>query len=201
MTDFKLMELPYKNNALEPYISSETISYHHGKHHQAYVNNLNKLIKGTDFENKTLEEIIKKAKESSETGIFNNSAQIWNHDFYWHSLTPNGTNINDHEEIKNAIDQSFESFESFRKEFTEKATKAFGSAWAWLVYNKKGLEIVITNNADTPILNTDTTPLLTLDLWEHGYYIDYRNRRPDYIKDFFDNLINWGFANNNLKKS
>lgn len=196
---FELMKLPYGEKDLEPCISSETIGYHYGKHHQTYVNNLNNLIKGTEFEKLTLEEIIKKSKKDSEIAIFNNSAQIWNHDFYWNSLSPKNNNINDYEEVKNAISQGFGNIDNFINEFTEKSAKAFGSSWSWLVYADNSFKITTTSNADNPLIY-DQTPIFTLDLWEHSYYIDYRNKRPEYIKSFLENLINWEFIYKNLQK-
>lgn len=187
-----LPELPYAKNALEPHISAETIEYHYGKHHQAYVNNLNNLIPGTEFENMTLEEIVMK----STGGIFNNAAQVWNHTFYWHCLSPNGGGEPDGA-LRSAIDKAFGSFEEFRKKFTQTAITTFGSGWAWLVQNKDGsLAIVSTSNAATP-MTAGQKALLTCDVWEHAYYIDYRNARPSYV-DHFWNLVNWGFVAKNL---
>lgn len=187
-----LPELPYAKNALEPHISAETIEYHYGKHHQAYVNNLNNLIPGTEFENMTLEEIVMK----STGGIFNNAAQVWNHTFYWHCLSPNGGGEPDGA-LRSAIDKAFGSFEEFKKKFTQTAITTFGSGWAWLVQNKDGsLAIVSTSNAATP-MTAGQKALLTCDVWEHAYYIDYRNARPSYV-DHFWNLVNWGFVAKNL---
>lgn len=189
---FTLPELPYSKSALAPHMSQETLEYHHGKHHNAYVNNLNNLIKGTKYENMTLEEIIL----SSEGPIFNNSAQIWNHTFFWNSLSPNGGG-----EAKGlaleAITKEWGSFEKFKEEFTKSAVANFGAGWTWLVKNKDGkLAIVNTSNAQTPI-TTGATPLLTVDVWEHAYYIDYRNERPKFINGFWA-LANWDFVNANL---
>lgn len=187
-----LPELPYAKNALEPHISAETIEYHYGKHHQAYVNNLNNLIPGTEFENMTLEEIVMK----STGGIFNNAAQVWNHSFYWHCLSPNGGGEPDGA-LRSAIDKAFGSFEEFKKKFTQAAITTFGSGWAWLVQNKDGsLAIVSTSNAATP-MTAGQKALLTCDVWEHAYYIDYRNARPSYV-DHFWNLVNWDFVAKNL---
>ncbi|MFZ5594420.1 MAG: superoxide dismutase [Fe] [Pseudomonadota bacterium] len=187
-----LPELPYAKNALEPHISAETIEYHYGKHHQAYVNNLNNLIPGTEFENMTLEEIVMK----STGGIFNNAAQVWNHSFYWHCLSPNGGGEPDGA-LRSAIDKAFGSFEEFKKKFTQTAITTFGSGWAWLVQNKDGsLAIVSTSNAATP-MTAGQKALLTCDVWEHAYYIDYRNARPSYV-DHFWNLVNWDFVAKNL---
>ena len=188
---FQLPELPYDRTALEPHISQETLDYHYGKHHNTYVVKLNTLIEGTEFEGKNLEEIIK----TSSGGVFNNAAQIWNHTFYWNSLSPNGGG-KPTGELSAAIDQAFGSFDNFVAEFTDKAVNNFGSSWTWLVKNSDGsVEIVNTSNAGTP-LTGDQKPLLTCDLWEHAYYIDYRNVRPDYLKNYWS-LVNWDFATDN----
>lgn len=192
---FTLPDLPYAKNALAPHISEETLNYHHGKHHLAYVNNLNKLLENSPLASESLEHIIC----HSSGGIFNNAAQIWNHTFYWHSLSPQGGG-QPNGELMQLIARDFGSFEAFKTAFTQCAATTFGSGWAWLVLNKeKKLEIVSTSNAATP-LTTDATPLLTCDVWEHAYYIDYRNARPSYI-DAFWALVNWEFANENLKKA
>ena len=185
---FTLPPLPYKKDALAPHISAETIEYHYGKHHQAYVNKLNDLIKGTEFENvNSLEDIIKKASG----GIFNNAAQIWNHSFYWQCLTPKATPMPD--VLKQALTQIFGSVDQFKTSFIEKAMGNFGSGWTWLVKNTAGsLEIVNTSNANNP-LTDNKTPLLTCDVWEHAYYIDYRNARAKYLENFWE-LINWNFV-------
>ena len=189
---FTLPELPYATNALEPHMSAETFSFHHAKHHNAYVTNLNKLIDGTGFAGKTLEEIIK----TSDGGIFNNAAQVWNHTFFWHSLTPNGGGAPTGA-IADKIVADFGSYEKFREEFTAAATTQFGSGWAWLVLEAGKLKIVKTGNAETPITKGQT-PILTLDVWEHAYYLDFQNRRPDFIATYLDKLVNWKFANENL---
>jgi Fe-Mn family superoxide dismutase len=182
-----LPPLPYAIDALAPHISQETLEYHYGKHHQTYVTNLNNLIKGTEFENLSLEEIIKK----SSGGIFNNSAQVWNHTFYWNSLTPGGKAVSG--ALADAINAKWGSFEKFQEEFTKSAVGNFGSSWTWLVKKADGsLDIVNTSNAATP-LTTDAKALITCDLWEHAYYIDYRNVRPKYLETFFA-LANWEFA-------
>jgi Fe-Mn family superoxide dismutase len=187
-----LPPLPYELTALQPHISKETLEFHYGKHHQAYVTNLNNLIKGTEFEELTLEEIIKK----SSGGIFNNAAQVWNHTFYWHSLSPNGGGPPTGK-LAQAITAKFGSFDDFKKQFTQTAVGTFGSGWAWLVKNADGsLELVSTSNAQTPLTMAGKVPLLTCDVWEHAYYIDYRNRRPDYVGAFW-NLVNWEFASKN----
>lgn len=185
---FDLPPLPYKMDALEPHISRETLEYHYGKHHQAYVTNLNNLVAGTDMENKPLEVIIK----TSNGPIFNNSAQVWNHSFYWECLSPNGGG-QPTGKLQAAINKSFGSFDAFKEQFTKVAIATFGSGWAWLVKNPQGeLEIVSTSNAQTPI-TTANIPLLTCDVWEHAYYIDYRNARPKYLEAFW-NLVNWDFV-------
>jgi Fe-Mn family superoxide dismutase len=188
---FELPALPYSSNRLVPYISEETLDFHHGKHHQTYVTNLNNLIAGTEFEGLTLEEIIVK----SSGPIFNNAAQVWNHTFYWNSLIPNGGG-EPTGKLAEAIVATFGSFAKFKEEFTKTAVTTFGSGWAWLVKNADGsLGLVSTSNAGTP-LTTGQIPLLTADVWEHAYYIDYRNARPAYLEAFW-NLVNWDFAEAN----
>ncbi|MCF6235298.1 MAG: superoxide dismutase [Fe] [Gammaproteobacteria bacterium] len=190
--EHKLPELPYAMNALAPTISQETLEYHYGKHHKAYVTNLNNLIKGTEFENASLEEIIKK----SSGGLFNNAAQVWNHTFYWNSLSPNGGG-KPSGTLADAINAEFGSFEAFKEKFSTSAATNFGSGWTWLVKNQSGsLEIVNTSNAGCP-LTDDKIPLLTCDVWEHAYYIDYRNVRPKYIEAFWS-LVNWDFVASNF---
>src|ERR1035437_1775393 len=182
---FSLPELPYAHNALEPIISERTISFHYGKHHQTYVNNLNGLVDGTEFENSDLETIIKK----SEGPIFNNAAQIWNHTFYFFSLTPNKGNLPD-DKLTGAIKEGWDSVENFKTEFNKAAVSVFGSGWAWLVKDDSGkLSIVKESNAGNPITR-GLTPLLTFDVWEHAYYLDYQNRRADYVSALWD-LIDW----------
>ncbi|OGT36702.1 MAG: superoxide dismutase [Gammaproteobacteria bacterium RIFCSPHIGHO2_12_FULL_38_14] len=189
---FELPALPYAMDALAPHISKETLEYHYGKHHRAYVNNLNNLVPDTEFEKMSLEDIMKKASG----GIFNNAAQIWNHTFYWHSLSPKGGG-EPAGVLASAITKSFGSFDHFKTQFTKAATTLFGSGWAWLVKNKMGvLEVVQTSNAGNPLLE-DKTPLLTCDVWEHAYYIDTRNDRAAYVNHFW-NLVNWEFATKNL---
>ena len=189
---FQLPELPYERDALEPHISRETLDYHYGKHHNTYVVKLNGLVEGTELESKSLEEIIK----TSEGGIFNNAAQVWNHTFYWNCLSPEGGD-KPSGELAAAIDKAFGSYDEFVAKFSDMAVNNFGSSWTWLVKNTDGsLEIVNTSNAGTP-LTGDQKPLLTCDLWEHAYYIDYRNLRPDYLKAFWA-LVNWEFVAANL---
>ncbi|WP_421201758.1 superoxide dismutase [Fe] [Aeromonas enteropelogenes] len=190
---FELPALPYAINALEPHISQETLEYHHGKHHNTYVVNLNNLVPGTEFEGKSLEEIIK----TSSGGIFNNAAQIWNHTFYWHCLSPNGGG-EPTGALDDAITKSFGSFAEFKDAFTKSAIGNFGSSWTWLVKKADGsLAIVNTSNAGCPLTEAGTTPLLTVDLWEHAYYIDFRNLRPKYMETFWA-LVNWEFVAKNL---
>lgn len=190
---FQLPALPYEKNALEPHISQETLEFHHGKHHNTYVVKLNGLIEGTELENKSLEEIIK----TSTGGVFNNAAQIWNHTFYWHCLSPNGGG-EPTGDVADAIAKSFGSFEEFKAKFTDSAINNFGSSWTWLVKKADGsLDIVNTSNAGTPLTEEGVIPLLTVDLWEHAYYIDFRNLRPDYMNAFWA-LVNWEFVAQNL---
>ncbi|MFL0807962.1 MAG: superoxide dismutase [Fe] [Oceanobacter sp.] len=190
---FELPALPYEKTALEPHISAETLDFHHGKHHNTYVTKLNGLVEGTELEGKTLEEIIK----TSSGGVFNNAAQIWNHTFYWNSLSPNGGG-EPTGAVADAINAAFGSFEAFQAKFNDMAVNNFGSSWTWLVKKADGsLDIVNTSNAATPITEEGLTPLMTVDLWEHAYYIDYRNVRPEYLKGFWA-LVNWDFANENF---
>ncbi len=190
---FELPALPYEKNALEPHISAETLEFHHGKHHATYVTNLNNLVPGTEFEGKSLEEIITSAPAG---GIFNNAAQIWNHTFYWNSLSPNGGG-EPGGPLADAINQAFGSFADFKEKFSTSAATNFGSGWTWLVKNSDGgVEIVNTSNAGCP-LTDGKIPLFTADVWEHAYYIDYRNARPKYLEAFW-NLVNWDFASQNF---
>ena len=192
MTQHKLPELRYPENALEPHISAETLAYHYGKHHATYVDKLNKLIAGTEFETAPLEEIIRKASGS----IFNNAAQVWNHTFYWNCLSPDGGGEPEGALAK-AIDQGFGGFTQFKDRFSDAAANNFGSGWTWLVKNSDGgLEIANTSNAGNP-MTEGKQPLLTCDVWEHAYYIDYRNARPKYIEAFWK-LANWDFVAHNL---
>ena len=185
---FELPALPYAKDALSPHLSAETLEFHHGKHHQTYVTNLNNLVPGTEFDGLSLEEIIKK----SSGGVFNNAAQIWNHTFYWNSLSPNGGG-EPSGVLADAINAKFGSFAGFQEKFTKCAVTTFGSGWAWLVKNADGsLALVSTSNAGCP-LTTGQVPLLTCDVWEHAYYIDYRNARPKYLEAFWA-LVNWDFA-------
>jgi Fe-Mn family superoxide dismutase len=190
--EHKLPELPYALDALAPSISKETLEFHYGKHHQTYVTNLNNLIKGTEFENASLEDIVKK----SSGGIFNNAAQVWNHTFYWNSLAPKAGG-EPKGAVADAINKQWGSFAKFKEEFTKTAVGTFGSGWAWLVKKSDGsLGLVSTSNAATPLTTADKA-LLTCDVWEHAYYIDYRNARPKYLEAFW-NLVNWDFVAKNL---
>ncbi len=195
---FTLPPLPYQEAALEPTISSNTVAVHYGKHHQTYVTNLNKLTEGTPYATMSLEEVIKKAATNPDhVGIFNNAAQVFNHTFYWNSITDKGASAKPTGKIAQKIDADFGSFDKFREAFVAAATTQFGSGWAWLVLNNGKLEIIKTSNAATP-LTENKTPILTIDVWEHAYYLDYKNLRVDYINNFLDKLINWDFANQNL---
>lgn len=188
-------QLPYPNNALAPYISEETIDYHYGKHHKAYVTNLNGLIEQNNIEDMSLEALILNSKGP----LFNNAAQAWNHTFYWHCMSPQGGQLKD-KALASAIDQQFGSFDAFKAQFTEVAMKTFGSGWAWLVKTQQGaLDIISTGNADTPVAHS-LVPLLTCDVWEHAYYIDCRNARAKYIENFW-NLVHWDFVAENFAKS
>ncbi|MDA0902174.1 MAG: superoxide dismutase [Proteobacteria bacterium] len=197
---FQLPALPYAKNALEPHISENTLNFHHGKHHNTYVVNLNNLIQGTDLEGKSLEEIIKiSAADASKAGMFNNAAQVWNHTFYWHSMKPNGGG-KPSGEVLAKIEADFGSYENFATEFKNAGATQFGSGWAWLVLENGKLKITKTPNAQTP-LTTNATPLATMDVWEHAYYLDFQNARPAYMESFLNNLINWDFVAENLKKA
>ena len=188
----ELPALPYAQDALEPHISAETLEYHYGKHHQTYVTNLNKLIEGTEFADASLEDIIMKASG----GLFNNAAQVWNHTFYWNGMAPNAGGAPSGD-LATAIDSTFGSFDDFKQKFATACATNFGSGWTWLVKNSNGsLEIVNTSNAGSP-LTAGQAPLLTCDVWEHAYYIDYRNARPKYVEHFW-NLVNWDFVANNF---
>lgn len=190
---FTLPELPYAKDALAPHISAETIEFHYGKHHQTYVDKLNGLVEGTEMANQSLEDIVK----SSEGGVFNNAAQVWNHTFYWNCLSPNGGGAATGP-VADAINAAFGSFDAFKEQFTNSAINNFGSGWTWLVKKADGsVAIVNTSNAATPLTDTSVTPILTVDVWEHAYYVDYRNARPKYM-DAFWALVNWDFVNQNF---
>ena len=191
-----LPPLPYADNALDPVISANTLGFHYGKHHKTYVDNLNKLLTGTDLADLSLEEIIRStAGKADKTGIFNNAAQVWNHTFYWNSLSPNGGG-EPSAALKQKIEASFGSVEACKKELATAATTQFGSGWAWLVKDGDKLQVTKTSNADLP-LTKGRKPLLTIDVWEHAYYLDYQNRRVDYVNAVLEKLINWGFASDN----
>ncbi len=189
---FELPELPYSRDALAPHISSETLDYHYGKHHQAYVTNLNKLTDGTEQASASLEDVIM----SSDGGLFNNAAQVWNHSFYWNSMSPQGGG-SPGDAVADALSSAFGSVDAFSTAFAEAATTQFGSGWAWLVDTGEGLEIMKTANADLPMKH-DAKALLTIDVWEHAYYIDFRNARPNYISTYLDHLVNWDFVAQNM---
>lgn len=191
---FELPNLPYSKDALQPHMSAETLEYHHGKHHKAYVDNLNKLIAGKPEESKSLEEIIK----SSEGPLFNNSAQVWNHTFFWSCMKPSGGGAPTGD-LASAIDRDFGSFDKFKEEFSNAAATQFGSGWAWLVLDGGKLSVMKTANADLPMKHGKKA-ILTIDVWEHAYYIDHRNARPKFIETFLTSLANWDFALENLKK-
>jgi superoxide dismutase, Fe-Mn family len=195
-----LPPLPFADGALAPVISAQTIGFHYGKHHKAYVDNLNKLIAGTEFEGESLEAIIKAtAGKSDKAGIFNNAAQVWNHTFYWNSLKPGGSRTPD-AAMAQKIDAAFGSYDKFKSELANTAVTQFGSGWAWLVAEAGALKLVKTGNAENP-MTKGQTPLLTIDVWEHAYYLDYQNRRPDHVNAVIDKLLNWNFAAENLAKA
>ncbi len=198
---FDLPTLPYPKNALEPHISERTLTFHHEKHHQAYLTNLNNLIQGTELEKESLEEIIQAtANKTEKVGIFNNAAQVWNHTFYWHSLTPKGGG-EPKGSLGKKILQDFGNLEEFTKSFKQAGVSQFGSGWAWLVLDKDGtLKVTKTPNADLPLVHGQKA-LLTCDVWEHAYYLDYQNRRPDYLDIFLKNLANWDFAQDNFEEA
>ncbi len=196
-----LPDLPYAHDALSSqHMSEDTLKFHHDKHHAAYVTNLNKLIEGTDLANKSLEEIVKAAyNDSSKAGIFNNAAQVWNHTFFWSCLKPNGGGAPTGA-VADKINADFGSFDKFKEEFKNAAATQFGSGWAWLVLDNGTLKVTKTPNAENPLVHGQT-PLLTLDVWEHAYYLDFQNRRPDFIQNFLDNLVNWDFVAENMAKA
>ncbi len=196
---FALPPLPFAENALAPVISANTLSFHYGKHHKAYVDNLNKLVPGTEYESMSLEDIIRAtAGKADKAGIFNNAAQVWNHTFYWSCLRGNGGGA-PRGNIAQKIDAAFGSYDNFKKEFANAAVTQFGSGWAWLVAEGDGVKVVKTPNAETPFVKGQR-PLLTIDVWEHAYYLDYQNRRPDHVNAVIDKLLNWDFASENLAR-
>ena len=195
---FELPPLPYAKDALAPYMSTQTLDFHHDKHHRAYLTALNRLIAGTPLENLSLEEITRTAaKDEAKTQLFHNAAQAWNHEFFWHSMKPQGGGAPS-DRLAAQLDRAFRGFENFRTEFRKAAESQFGSGWTWLVLDRGKLKIVSTANADTPLVRRQT-PLLTCDVWEHAYYLDYQNRRPDFIAAFLDHLVNWDFVARNLQ--
>jgi len=194
---FELPALPYAKDALEPHMSANTFDFHHGKHHNTYVVNLNGMIEGTDMESKSLEDIIKAtAGDASKAGVFNNAAQVWNHTFFWNSMSPNGGGAPSGD-LAAAIDAAFGGLDGFKDAFKNAGATQFGSGWAWLVSEGGSLKVTKTPNAETP-LTSGATPLVCCDVWEHAYYLDYQNRRPDFLQTFLDSLINWDFAAANL---
>jgi len=194
---YELPTLPYDYTALEPYISESTLEFHHDKHHAAYVNNFNAAVEGTDLDSQPIETVIKAiASNPEKTGVFNNAAQAWNHTFYWNSMKPNGGGM-PAGDLAKKIDTDFGSFEKFAEAFKNAGATQFGSGWAWLVLNNGTLKVTKTPNADNP-LTSGQVPLLTMDVWEHAYYLDYQNKRPDYMGAFLSNLANWDFAAQNL---
>lgn len=194
---FELPPLPYDKSALEPHVSANTLSFHHGKHHQAYVTKTNELIKGTPYEKATLEDVIKGSAKENNQALFNNSAQIWNHTFFWNCMKPSGGGkpVGD---VAKRIDADLGGLEKFKEDFKAAAISQFGSGWAWLVEEGGKLKITKTPNADLPMVHGQKA-LLTVDVWEHAYYLDYQNRRPDFVQSFMDNLINWEFVEKNLQ--
>jgi len=196
----QLPNLPYAETALEPHYSAKTIGFHYGKHHKAYVDNLNKLTPGTPLDGKSLEDIVMaSAGDASRVGVFNNSAQVWNHTFFWSCMKPGGGG-RPTGEVARRIDQAFGSYEKFAEQFKATAVGRFGSGWGWLVLDAGTLKIVSTANADTPMASKQSA-LLTVDVWEHAYYLDYQNRRPDFVQVFLDHLVNWDFVAANLAKA
>lgn len=197
---FELPALPYERTALEPHISANTLDFHHGKHHNGYVNNLNNLVKDTDMVTMTLEEVVvAAAKDASKTAIFNNAAQVWNHTFYWNCMKPNGGGAPTGA-LAAKIDNDFGSYEKFKEAFKAAGAGQFGSGWAWLVLDGTSLKVTKTLNADNP-LTAGQVPLLTMDVWEHAYYLDYQNRRPDYAQTFLEHLVNWEFVSANFDRA
>ena len=199
---FALQELPYAQDALAPVISAQTLGFHYGKHHQGYVNTLNKLLPGTPFAGKSLEEIVcRTAGKAEHAALFNNAAQVWNHTFYWRSLMPVGKDRSVSAGLSAAINKAFGSMAACNAALSEAALAQFGSGWAWLVAERGQLRVVKTPNAETPLTRSGVTPLLTIDVWEHAYYLDWQNRRADYVKAVLDRLMNWTFASENFAKA
>ena len=197
---FELPPLPYDKSALEPHMSAKTLEFHHGKHHQAYVTNLNNLVKDTPMANQSLEEIIRAtAKDDSKAGIFNNAAQVWNHTFFWNGMKPNGGGTPSGT-VAERINAAFGGFDKFKEQFKQAGVTQFGSGWAWLVAEGGQLKVTKTPNAVNPMAQGQTA-LLTCDVWEHAYYLDYQNRRPDFVETFLNSLVNWDFVNKNLSQA
>ncbi len=195
----KLPDLPYGKSDLAPHVSAETLDFHYGKHHQAYVEKTNQAIAGGDLDDASLEDIVRAAHGENQ-GLFNNAAQVWNHTFYWNSMKPNGGGAPGGD-AGAAIKEAFGGADGFREAFANAGATQFGSGWAWLIARNGKLEVVKTANAETPLTDSAATPLLTMDVWEHAYYLDYQNKRPAYIDAFLDHLVNWDFVNENLKKA
>ena len=196
---FTLPPLPYKDDALAPTITAHTLSFHYGKHHKAYVDNLNKLVEGKKYATMTLEDVVKaSAKEAADAGVFNNAAQVWNHTFYWNSMKPGGGGAPTGKLLEKIV-ADFGSFDAFKTQFSDAAKTQFGSGWAWLVLDGGKLKVTKTGNADTPLAHGQKA-ILTCDVWEHAYYLDFQNRRPDYVAAFLDKLVNWDFAAANLSR-
>lgn len=193
---FRLTELPYRFDALEPHISARTLEFHHDKHHAGYVEKLNRMVAGTSYERMTLEDVIHSSFDANDSGVYNNASQTWNHTFLWDSMSRDSDG-SPRGDLSRLIDDQFGSLDNFRREFKDSATGQFGSGWTWLIADGDTLAIVSTSNAHSPV-TTDTTPLLTLDLWEHAYYLDYQNSRKRYVDAFLEHLINWDFAEANL---
>jgi|SRR6478672_5504013 len=197
---FEQPPLPYDSSALEPYMSAKTFEFHYGKHHAAYVANLNKLVQDTELANKSLEEVIKASfGDASKAGVFNNAAQVWNHTFFWNCMKPSGGG-QPSGDLANQINAAFGSYDKFKEEFKTAATTQFGSGWAWLVKDGDSLKVTKTPNAENPLAHGKTA-LLTIDVWEHAYYLDYQNKRPDFIETFLEHLVNWDFAAKNLSSA
>lgn len=201
MSEIVLEKLPYADTALEPVISAKTISFHYGKHHAGYVATLNKLIAGTPYAGLSLEEIVRKSAADGAAAVFNNAAQIWNHTFYWKSLAPAGTGGDPTGAFAAAVTRDFGSADALVKALADAAVKRFGSGWAWLVSEKGKLSVISTPNAETPLTNPALTPLLTLDVWEHAYYLDWQNRRADYAAAVLGKLLNWKFASDAFNRA
>lgn len=198
---FTLPPLPFTDTALEPMLSKESFDYHYRKHHNAYIVKLNELVEGTDYKHLTLKEIIIKSNAENKQAIFNNAAQAWNHTFFWHSMAKNGGINNITPSAKKLVEQSFETVEKFKAKLLENGIGQFGSGWVWIVLNKDTgkLEVIKTSNASTPLTDLHLKPIIAIDIWEHAYYIDYRNKRPDYLTMFIENLIDWDFFEKNIK--